>query len=435
MASPTSVRNDPPVIRFQYDNREDLYDAISYSKAGAILHMLRKYTGDSAFFESLKRYLNDHKFGTAEIHDLRLAFEKTTGEDLNWFFDEWFMKGGHPTISIDFDWNDSLRTEKIIVKQKQDLSKNPLYKIPLDVDFYYNGKVDRKRIIIEDAEQSFQFNLQSKPDLVNVDAEKMLVCSKSDNKTNKELIFQYNHAPLFLDRYEAISKIGETYSIKTPEADVILKAMNDKFHIIRLGVLNYIGELAKNDPDTVKIRLIELAKSDSSADVREKALTCMDKYFSYSENKDLYYALLKDSSYKVEARAFEIIAAKEISKANELALTMEKDSGKAMLLTLSEFYRISKEDKTSFYKMALRRSSLYSRYLILSDFEKYLENINDNNILNNVFYYIHLMVSSFSEWGLLFLVVPLLIRMFFLLTMFYLVIESNNRLYTFLLFQ
>ncbi|MCX7728600.1 MAG: M1 family metallopeptidase, partial [Bacteroidia bacterium] len=91
---------NPPLIRFFYDNREDMFDGISYNKGGQVLHMLRKLVGDSAFFQSLQLYLVQNMFKPAEIHHLRLAFEQITGQDLNWFFNQWFMYGGHPTLQI-----------------------------------------------------------------------------------------------------------------------------------------------------------------------------------------------------------------------------------------------------------------------------------------------------------------------------------------------
>src|SRR5690606_10639756 len=38
------------LIRFDYEDKEDMFDSHSYAKGGRVLHMLRKYTGDEAFF-------------------------------------------------------------------------------------------------------------------------------------------------------------------------------------------------------------------------------------------------------------------------------------------------------------------------------------------------------------------------------------------------
>jgi len=41
------------LVRFYYEDREQMFDGVSYQKGGRILHMLRKYIGDSAFFKGL----------------------------------------------------------------------------------------------------------------------------------------------------------------------------------------------------------------------------------------------------------------------------------------------------------------------------------------------------------------------------------------------
>jgi aminopeptidase N len=88
------------LVRFYYDTQEDMFDVVSYSKGGRILNMLRNYVGDDAFFKSLNKYLMDNKFGTGSAHKLRLAFEATTGKDLNWFFNQWYFNNGHPNLVI-----------------------------------------------------------------------------------------------------------------------------------------------------------------------------------------------------------------------------------------------------------------------------------------------------------------------------------------------
>jgi aminopeptidase N len=139
-----ALRKKEPLIRFHYDNREDMFDRHSYNKGGQVLHMLRKYVGDEAFFTSLKLYLEKNKFQSVEIHNLRLAFEQVTGEDLNWFFNQWFLSPGHPDLVIQTSYDSTSRKEKIELKQTQDFTKTPLFEIPMYIDIYSNGAVDRK---------------------------------------------------------------------------------------------------------------------------------------------------------------------------------------------------------------------------------------------------------------------------------------------------
>ena len=57
-----------PLVDFSYRDREDMFDSHSYQKGGAILHMLRYYVGDEAFFAALNKYLVDNQFQTVEAH-------------------------------------------------------------------------------------------------------------------------------------------------------------------------------------------------------------------------------------------------------------------------------------------------------------------------------------------------------------------------------
>ena len=107
------------LVRFYYTDKEDMFDAVSYNKGGRILHMLRNFVGDSAFFKSLNLYLTTNKFKSAEAHQFRLAFEEVTGRDLNWFFNQWYFGGGHPKLTIDYVYDDNAKKVHVIVKQTQ----------------------------------------------------------------------------------------------------------------------------------------------------------------------------------------------------------------------------------------------------------------------------------------------------------------------------
>jgi aminopeptidase N len=107
------------LVRFYYQNREDVFDQVSYPKGGAILHMLRNYVGDSAFFKSLNLYLNTNKFKSAEAQQLRLAFEEVTGQDLNWFWNQWYYGSGQPDLTINYEYNVNNKIASVIVEQTQ----------------------------------------------------------------------------------------------------------------------------------------------------------------------------------------------------------------------------------------------------------------------------------------------------------------------------
>lgn len=355
-------KGDQPLIRLHYENREDVYDAISYQKGARVLHMLRKYVGDQAFFIALKNYVQKHKFSSVEFHELRLEFEAVTGEDLNWFFNQWFLKEGKPSLDISTKWDKEKNELKIDLKQTQDLSKNPVYRLPMDVDFYFGSAIEKKRIVMDSLIQSFTFSFPEEPLLVNVDAEKMLLIEKKlDHKNNAEWIYQYYHAPLFLDRHEAIVAIGKDYRIRTPESQVIIKALSDKNPSIKLLALKYIREQASNAPEEVKGILKNIAENDSNSYVRSESYETLSEFYPYSENEEFFKAAIPDYSYLVEATVFSIIAEKNPELAIKLSETLEKDSSSIITSELAAFYsNHPRLDKLDFFRKLLNKSSRWS---------------------------------------------------------------------------
>ena len=74
------------------------YNAMSYSKGAAVLHMLRELVGEDVFRQGLKQYYSRNRFAHPQPVDLRLAMEQASGRDLGWFFDQWLYR----TASLDY---------------------------------------------------------------------------------------------------------------------------------------------------------------------------------------------------------------------------------------------------------------------------------------------------------------------------------------------
>jgi hypothetical protein len=73
--------------------------ALVYNKGAAVLHMLRRMTGDPAFFAGLRRVYTKHAFQTAGTDDVRRAFEMETGRPLERFFDRWIYGTNIPRVT------------------------------------------------------------------------------------------------------------------------------------------------------------------------------------------------------------------------------------------------------------------------------------------------------------------------------------------------
>lgn len=341
-----AMQKKEPLIRFHYDNREDMFDRHSYNKGGQVLHMLRKYVGDDAFFASLKRYLETNKFKSVEIHNLRLAFEEVTGEDLNWFFNQWFLAPGHPEITIHTSYDETTKKEKVEINQTQQLGKVPVFEIPMYIDIYAGGKVERKKVRVEKTTEEFYFDVDQKPDLVNVDAEKMLLCRKTDIKSTNEWAFQYEHAPLFLDRSEALNamaaKITDTSATnaeKLTAAKMIITGLNDKFWGLRLRSIYMLKLCLAGNEEKIKTTLLKLA-TDEKALVREAAIDFLAANYKDEDLRTIYQAALKDKTYEVIGSG--LMGLKKIDPAQAMAsakqLENENASNRSLYAAIMELY-------------------------------------------------------------------------------------------------
>lgn len=380
----TAKNNRVNMIRYNLTDRETMFDGNSYQKGGRILHMLRKYVGDDAFFASLKYYLETNKFKPVEIHHLRLAFEEVTGEDLNWFFNEWFLNQGHPELEFSYSYNAEKKIASVKMEQKQDLKKNPLYKLPIDVDVYANGQVTRKRVILDSVSQSFNFASSDKPSLINVDAEKMLLCTKKDNHTKEEWLYMFNNAPLYLDRYESLQAL-DTYKDDSLVQLAFVKALADpSFAIRNVGVSKIKGlksDLQKSQYNAVK----NLALNDQNSSVRSRALKVIADVYATENNDVIYETASKDISYAVEASLLKIYMNSNKTKAWEIAKKEFDTENGSMQVAIAEFF--SKEGTSAehkFYLNLFSKNSGFSMFIAVPFYKTYIKRMDDVTIKEGV---------------------------------------------------
>lgn len=304
------------LVRFYYQDKEDMFDAVSYNKGGRILNMLRNYVGDSAFFKSLNKYLTDHKFKSAEAHDLRLAFEAVTGRDLNWFWNQWYFGSGNPEININYNYADGLST--VVVNQTQKSGK--IFQLPIAIDVYAeNGSKQRHNVWLKNASDTFRIATSKKPALINVDADKILLATKKDNKSADEFEFQLSHAPNYLDRREALEYFANNRSAS------LVKGLNDKYWGLRLLTLQRMGMSKDFINPTTLAAIEELANKDAHKKVQAEAITVLAKTGD-KKYLSLFNKFVKDSSYSVSGAALDGIANLEPEQAFVLAKSFSDDA-------------------------------------------------------------------------------------------------------------
>lgn len=327
------------LVRYHYLDKEDVFDVVSYQKGGRILNMLRNYLGDAAFFKGLNIYLKTNAFSTGEPQKLRIAMEQASGLDLNWYFNQWYYGAGNPNLTINYKWDAGTKTETVYLQQTQ---VGQTFILPFAVDIYEGGKKVRYKEWMRDKTDSLTFTSDSKPDLVNVDGDKVLLAKKTDNKSLDEFVFQYFNAPLYLDRYEAITAAAKDQTNKGAQK-VIIAALKDKFYELQIKAikaLNMDNDAIHNAALPV---LASLAQTDVNTLVRAAAITKLGK-LKASGNMDIFKESLSSQSYAVQGAALTAIDELDPAQAMKLAKGFEADNMDALTVAITHIYTTNGAD-------------------------------------------------------------------------------------------
>lgn len=81
--------------------QEWTYGTTTYNKGADVLHTLRSYMGDEAFFEGLTSFLGTHAFQPVNTTLLRDHLTATSGQNMNDFFADWIQQPGWAAFEID----------------------------------------------------------------------------------------------------------------------------------------------------------------------------------------------------------------------------------------------------------------------------------------------------------------------------------------------
>ena len=155
-----------PIVTNVYTEPIELFDRHLYEKSACVLHTIRRMLGDELWWQSINRYVADHKFDNVETVDFVRAIETTTGRNMLPFFDQWVFKGGHPAFRVNYQWDGETKSAAVRIEQMQETSDGtPVFAIPVTVAFVTGKEERRFTANVEQKEQTFTFALERRPDI------------------------------------------------------------------------------------------------------------------------------------------------------------------------------------------------------------------------------------------------------------------------------
>jgi len=269
-----STDHQKNLVRFNYQDKEDMFDLVSYQKGGAILHMLRNYLGDEAFRTGLTEFLKAHEYDSAEAHDLRLSLEKVSGKDLNWFFNQWFFSNGHPKLSYSYSFEPIKKQVELKIVQSNEL----LFQFPLAIDIYINSKPVRYNVWVDaKSNNNFVFPADKNPDLININSDGVLLAEISDNKTPEQYFLQYKNSNEFISRYKAVENAVENIDKNEFLLKILISALDDPFFRIRMKALNGLDLSKKSHAKLGLSKVLRMISNDPKTLVQGEAISALSK--------------------------------------------------------------------------------------------------------------------------------------------------------------
>ncbi|WP_426481988.1 M1 family metallopeptidase [Chryseobacterium sp. R2ACT005] len=303
------------LVRFNYESREDVFDLVTYQKGGGILNMLRNYLGDDAFFAGMNDYLKTNEYQNAEAHQLRLSFEKVSGKDLNWFFNQWYFGSGNPKLNYSFTFEPVKKQVAVTINQTQEKP----FEFPLVIDVYDNGKPKRYSVWVNaEAKNTFSFDVSKTPDLVNINADGVLLADITETKTPEQNLMQFTNSKEFKSRYLALTGIKDQAGKSPAAVKLLAAALKDPFFRVRIKALNLIDLANPEQMKALGADVEKLASSDPKTLTQAAAIAALGK------TKDKKYLPLFEKgvnavSNAVKGSSMGALLSIDPSKANNLA--------------------------------------------------------------------------------------------------------------------
>ncbi|PQL90457.1 M1 family metallopeptidase [Apibacter adventoris] len=332
---------DKDLVRFHYKDREDMFDAVTYNKGGLILHMLRKYLGDDAFFAGLNKYLKNNEYKATEAHHLRLALEEVSGKDLNWFFNQWYYGNGHPKLKATYSLDESKKLIKIEILQTQE----PKFQFPLDIDVYENGKSTKHQVWAKAIENnSFEIPYKSIPQLVNINPDDILLCEIIEDKTTEQYIFQYKNTPEYHSKIEAINKLADVQISNKKALETLLEAITtDKYEGIRKLAISKLDETNPTVKQKSASILEKVLNTETQTPVQAEAIKQLANIDAAKYSKT-FIKFSSSKSYSVKSACIEALLQTNKEAALEIINNIDdKDPGDILMNAMAKAVIIAQD--------------------------------------------------------------------------------------------
>jgi aminopeptidase N len=300
-----------------------------YPKGALVLQMLEDYLGPERFWAGVHSYLVQHAFGNATSEDLRKAMLAATGENLDWFWNEWIYAAGHPAFVVKATYDSARARLSLDVRQTQTdsfkvdstgrlFSVPPVFRMPVSIsvgfpggEMTYHGRIDAR-------EQTFDIDsVKAAPTMVVFDAGNRILKTLDFDEPTAWLANQLRHDANLWDRQWAITQLAQHKADKEAVFALTEAATRADYYLTRVQAIEALAGF----PAAVAMGSLADAAKDTSAAVRSAAISAMAKFGGETVAGIARDAFRKDSSYEVRAAALRTLVQADPANAPTLIAT------------------------------------------------------------------------------------------------------------------
>src|SRR5207249_3794707 len=284
-----------------------------YPKGALVLRMLLRYLGPERFWASLQTYLTRHALGNATSDDLRQAVLDATGENLDWFWNQWIYAAGHPRFVVTAAYDTAGRKLTLTVKQTQADSgkadstglrfETPtVFRMPVAIRLGTGGGGGDvvRRVELTAREQTIEIpELPGAPTMVVFDDGNTILKELTFEQPTSWLATQLKRDPDLWNRQWAIEQLAHRPGDAAAVAALAEAATGADYFRTRAAAVEALGEL----PAASAAAPLAAALRDTSAQVRRAAVAALGQ-LGGARAADLARTTFHDDpSYEVRAAA------------------------------------------------------------------------------------------------------------------------------------
>ena len=289
-----------PIVSYRFRNPIDVFDRHLYEKGAMILHTLRTVLGADVFWAGVRRYLQQHRYGSVHTRDFQRAMEQASGRNLDGFFFAFVHGAGHPVLEVKLGYTDGMLS--VQVRQTQEGPEiSPVFAVPLAIRI--DGQAHT--LALSQREQTFLLPCPVRPALVSVDDGFSILADLRLSGPVSLLSASLQKDPGLIGRVRAARALGTDGSFEAINAlaAAISAGTGDPHWLVRAEIAALLGQ---QGGDAAVSALIG-ALSDPHPKVRQAVAAALGQC-RRADAADALAALGADPSLQVEGETARALA-------------------------------------------------------------------------------------------------------------------------------